>query len=407
MPKNIIFFDRESTQNLRPFTFLRPIAEIRVGITLIREKWEQALTLSGSWIAEPHLSKKYPTAWSEETIFINGGALPNEDVVSQVSLLEGGESLWSGETLIAFVGDKSTWEAYQADEKNAFARIIKVEAGCKIVTQLYHIYVFNGETIKNDFLIKAQSGGAWPLSATVKVIGNLYSNDGTPNIYLEQGAKAEHCIINVTDGPVYIGKEAEVMEGSMLRGPIALCDHAKINMGAKIYGGTTIGPFCKVGGEVHNSVLMAYSNKGHDGFLGHAVIGEWCNIGADTNNSNLRNDYGPVKLWNYEKESFQSTGQQFCGLILGDHSKCGINTMFNTGTVVGIASNIVGAGYPRNFIPSFVIGGASGFKTFQLVRASPMAERMMARRGIAYDGTEQEIMEYVFSATNKYRKGLI
>ncbi len=406
MSDSIIFFDGDYSLNMRPFSYTRPISELRVGISLIREKWELDLKSKASWISESHLSKKFPVQWTKQVTFLYGGLLPNEALVNQVQHLDQGESLWLNDQLVAFKGNQALWEKYKQEGVAAFKNKTVLDKSCTMISNLYHIYMLNGAAIKYDLRQIESARGTMPLSDTVNVIGDLYAPDGKPNVFLEKGAKAEHCIINVSNGPVYIGKNAEIMEGSMVRGPLALCENAKINMGAKIYGDTTIGPYCKVGGEIHNSVLFAYSNKGHDGFLGHAVIGEWCNIGADTNNSNLRNDYGPVKLWNYASERFELTGQQFCGLMMGDHSKCGINTMFNTGTVLGVASNVVGAGYPRNFIPSFVIGGAGGFKKYPPSRVHPMAERMMARRGIQYNAIEKEIIEFIYAESERFRKGL-
>jgi len=227
---------------------------------------------------------------------------------------------------------------------------------------------------------------------------------GVEHIFVEEGAKVECAILNASTGPIYIGKDAEIMEGAIVRGPLALCEHAALKMGAKIYGPTTIGPHSKVGGEVNNSVIIGYSNKGHDGFLGNSVLGEWCNIGADSNNSNLKNNYAEVKLWNYPQERFVNTGLTFCGLIMGDHSKCGINTMFNTGTVVGVNANIFGSGFPRNFVASFSWGGAAGFTTYKTADAFEVAARVFDRRGMVFNETEQEILQHVFEITAKYRK---
>jgi UDP-N-acetylglucosamine diphosphorylase/glucosamine-1-phosphate N-acetyltransferase len=224
------------------------------------------------------------------------------------------------------------------------------------------------------------------------------------NIFIEEGAKLEFVTLNASTGPIYIGKNAEIMEGSVIRGPFALCESGRVKLATKVYGATTVGPHSVIGGEVNNSVLFGYSNKGHDGFLGNAVLGEWCNIGADSNNSNLKNNYEEVKLWSYETENFAKTGLQFCGLMMGDHSKCGINTMFNTGTVVGVSTNIFGAGFPRNFVPSFSWGGASGFTTYLTKKAFETAKIVMARRNVEFSEEDAKILEHVFEETKKYRK---
>ncbi|MGQ3015625.1 MAG: glucose-1-phosphate thymidylyltransferase, partial [Flavobacteriales bacterium] len=220
------------------------------------------------------------------------------------------------------------------------------------------------------------------------------------------GAVIEGAIINVSKGPVFIDRDAEIMEGSMVRGPFYLGEHSQLKMGAKIYGACAFGPHVKVGGEVNNSVIFGYSSKAHDGFLGNSVLGEWCNLGADTNNSNLKNNYAQVKLWSYVKEGFVNTGLQFCGLIMADHSKCGINTMFNTGTVVGVSANIFGAGFPRNFLPSFSWGGPQGMQEYQVKQAVQTAELVFARRGMVFDDTEKELFAEIFAQTARYRTGL-
>ena len=264
------------------------------------------------------------------------------------------------------------------------------------VLKPWDIFAKNGQAIKDDFAFITRDRKSQQLSSTNQVLGD--------NIFVEEGAKVECCILNTTTGPIYIGKDAEIMEGSVIRGPFVLGDHATVKLAAKIYGPTTVGPHSRVGGEVNNSVIFAYSNKGHDGFLGNSVLGEWCNIGADSNNSNLKNNYAEVKLWNYSQERFVGTGLQFCGLIMGDHSKCGINTMFNTGTVVGVNANIFGSGFPRNFVPSFSWGGASGFTTYKLRDAFEVASKVLERREKVFDDIEKEILEKVFELTEKYRK---
>jgi UDP-N-acetylglucosamine diphosphorylase/glucosamine-1-phosphate N-acetyltransferase len=261
----------------------------------------------------------------------------------------------------------------------------------------WDIFSKNGDAIKSDFELVTKGRKSLALSSTNQVIA-------AENIFVEEGAVVECAILNASTGPIYIGKDAEIMEGSIVRGPFSLGEHSALKLGAKIYGPTTIGPHSKVGGEVNNSVIFGFSNKAHDGFLGNSVLGEWCNIGADSNNSNLKNNYAEVKLWNYNKERFVGTGLTFCGLIMGDHSKCGINTMFNTGTVVGVNANIFGSGFPRNFVASFSWGGAAGFTTYKLKDAFEVASKVFERRSMVFDETEQEILTHVFELTEKYRK---
>jgi UDP-N-acetylglucosamine diphosphorylase/glucosamine-1-phosphate N-acetyltransferase len=274
------------------------------------------------------------------------------------------------------------------------------------INNLWDIFSLNGEEIKNDFdrMVTPKRGQESRKEIeTLKQIKESNVKIGNHPIHIEEGAKVNQSILNTTDGPIYIGKDAEIMEGSMVRGPFAMCNNSVLKMGSKIYGPTTLGPFCKVGGEVNNSVFFGYSSKAHDGFLGNSVIGEWCNLGADTNNSNLKNNYAEVKIWNYKTELFKKTGLQFCGLIMADHSKCGINTMFNTGTVVGVSSNIFGSGFLRNFIPSFSWGGNSGFTTYKTNKVFEVAQIVMKRRNMEFTDTDKSILEKVFELTSKYR----
>jgi UDP-N-acetylglucosamine diphosphorylase/glucosamine-1-phosphate N-acetyltransferase len=305
--------------------------------------------------------------------------------------------LKDGELIVAKLDNKQFEVLMEDDEIEELAGYEVGDVKLLKINNLWDIYKINEEALKLDFQLLTKGKTSQPISATNQVLGK-------ENIFIEEGATVECATLNAQTGPIYIGKNAQIMEGAMVRGPLAMCENAVLKMGAKIYGATTLGPYCKVGGEVNNSVFFGYSNKGHDGFLGNSVIGEWCNLGADSNNSNLKNNYTEVKLWNYKTEKFEKTGQQFCGLIMGDHSKCGINTMFNTGTVVGVSANIFGSGFPRNFVPSFAWGGASGYSTFKTDKAFETAEAMMARRGKEFETIDRVIMLKVFEDTAKYRR---
>jgi UDP-N-acetylglucosamine diphosphorylase/glucosamine-1-phosphate N-acetyltransferase len=391
---NYILFDDNTRLSLLPLTFTRPVAEIRIGILTIREKWEKMLNAKLSFRTEEYLSKKFPSEFAIDTdnVWLNGSFCPNAKLLEEVTTLKAGQALVSAGTIIAANtgNDKVFDAAAELTKFESHAQAMRIE-------NPWDIFSKNGDAIKADFDLITKGRKSLALSATNQVIG-------VENIFVEEGAKVECAILNASTGPIYIGKDAEIMEGSIVRGPFALCEHAALKLGSKIYGPTTVGPHSKVGGEVNNSVIIGYSNKGHDGFLGNSVLGEWCNIGADSNNSNLKNNYAEVKLWNYEKERFVNTGLTFCGLIMGDHSKCGINTMFNTGTVVGVNANIFGSGFPRNFVPSFSWGGASGFSTYKTKDAFEVASRVMERRGMTFNETEQEILSHVFELTEKYRK---
>lgn len=389
---NYILFDGTVRNALLPFTFTRPVAEIRVGILTIREKWENFLGYTTTTITEEYLSEKYPMVELEENILINASFLPNEGLVELVKNLKPNEAIFHKEEVIAFF-------SLETQEDPDFSQYTEIEYDGDVlrIEHTWDIFSKNGKAMEADFKLLTAGRKSAPISKTNTVFN-------PKNIFLEDGAKVECSILNANDGPIYIGKDAEIMEGCIIRGGFALGEHAVVKMGAKIYGPTTAGPHCRIGGEVNNSVLFSYSNKGHDGFLGNAVLGEWCNIGADSNNSNLKNNYEPVRLWSYETEGFAKTGLQFCGLMMGDHSKCGINTMFNTGTVIGVSANIFGSGFPRNFVPSYSWGGASGFTTYLPKKAFETAKIMMERRGVEFDEVEADILNHVFEETKKWRK---
>jgi len=387
---NYILFDGEHRDALLPFTYTRPVADIRIGILTIREKWELSLGATTTTVTEDYLSDKYPMVEMEQNVMINSSYLPSKVLVTQIKNLKENQAIYDGDTMVAFFSledqeiDVNSLEVLQSEEPP-----LKVET-------TWDIFSKNGAAIQADFnLITAERTSASIPEKTVAF--------NPKAIFIEEGAKLPLCVLNATDGPIYIGKNSEIMEGSMVRGPFALCEGSTLKMGTKIYGPTTVGPHSKVGGEVNNSVFFGYANKAHDGFLGNSVIGEWCNLGADTNNSNLKNNYAEVRLWSYETENFAKTGLQFCGLMMGDHSKCGINTMFNTGTVVGVSANIFGSGFPRNFIPSFSWGGSKGFTTYLTSKALEVAEVVMKRRGMEFTAQESAILEHVFKRSATYR----
>lgn len=389
---NYILYDGSVRNALLPFTFTRPVADIRVGILTIREKWEKYLGITTTTVTEEYLSEKFPMVEMEENIMINASFCPNEVLVEMISFLQPKQAIVKDEEIIAFY---TTEDQEEIDFEEY--EWIDFEEDCLQIAHTWDIFQKNDQAIRDDFELLTQDRKSQPIPSTVNVLG-------TENIFIEEGAVLNFCTLNATTGPIYIGKEAEIMEGSVIRGPFALGDHAQVKLATKIYGATTVGPHCRVGGEVNNSVLFAYSNKGHDGFLGNAVLGEWCNIGADSNNSNLKNNYEPVKLWNYETERFENTGLQFCGLMMGDHSKCGINTMFNTGTVVGVAANIFGAGFPRNYIPNFTWGGAQGTQAYLPKKAFETAKIVMSRRNVAFSELDEDILTHIFNETKEWQK---
>lgn len=391
MNMNYILFDGDVRTALLPFTYTRPVADIRIGILTIREKWEKYLGLTTTTVTEEYLEEKYPMVEMEKNVLLNASFLPTKPLVEMVKNLQANQAIFKGEDVIAF---------YTTDNQDEvdFSSYDQIEFEDDIiqVKNTWDIFSLNDKAIRADFELITEGRKSQPIPETVNCVNR---ND----IFVEKGVKLTFATLNASTGPIYIGENAEIMEGVVVRGALAMCEHSVLKLGAKIYGATTLGPYSKVGGEVNNSVLFGYSNKGHDGFLGNSVLGEWCNIGADSNNSNLKNNYAEVKLWNYETGRFAKTGLQFCGLMMGDHSKCGINTMFNTGTVVGVSANIFGSGFPRNFVPSFSWGGASGFTEYKTNKVFEVADVVMKRRGIEFDEREKQILEHVFEETKQYR----
>ena len=393
---NIILFDDQNRDNLLPLTYTRPVAELRVGITTISEKWSFFLKEKPSFLTQNYLEKKYPTVITEFNILINGGIIPNLELVEAIKSLKSGELLKKGDDIIAIILDSVQIKHFNISEISEY-KVVETKIDFLKINYPWDIFSLNEEIIKSDFEQITKGRTSKKINSTNRFLEE-------ENIFIEEGAKITFATLNPAGGYIYIGKNAEIMEGAVVHGSLAMCESSVIKLSAKIYGATTLGPYSKVGGEVNNSVFQAYSNKGHDGFLGNSVLGAWCNLGADTNNSNLKNNYAEVKVWNYKKQGFAKTGLQFCGLIMGDHSKSGINTMFNTGTVVGVSSNIYGSGFPRNFVPSFSWGGASGFITYRLNKVFETAEIVMKRRNIVLDDTEKEILEHIFNKTQEYRK---
>ena len=390
---NVLLFD-DCRLNLLPFTYTRPVSEIRMGILTIKEKWEKHLTGEYSYLTEDYLSQKYASSYSTENTYINGSVCPTKGLIESIMNLKEGELLYhqEDEKIVAF---KSAQQIhFDAIEQFEFAQV-NCEEHLLDINDVWDIFSKNGEALQQDFNLLTNGRSSAKLDVTNTHIGD--------QLFIEEGAQVQGAILNSSTGPIYIGKNAEVMEGSVIRGGLALCEGAVLKLAAKIYGPTTLGPYSKVGGEVNNSVIFGFSNKGHDGFLGNSVLGEWCNLGADTNVSNLKNNYALIKLWNYDKGGFKNTRKQFCGMMMGDHSKSGINTMFNTATVVGVSANIYGGGFPRNFVPSFSWGGSEKWIEYRFNKAMEVAEVVMQRRGIELTEADWAIMEHIFEATKRYR----
>ena len=389
---NIILFDeKDNWTDLLPISFTRPIADIRIGILTIAEKWQHLLPEARiSYKPADYLTVKFATEETGDDIIILSNILPDADLAARIATLQHGEALIAAGKMIALRG---TLQQFEASQRSADITVDDVDS----IVWLYDIFLKNDAQLRADFDIITRGRTSAPIDDSCTVIG---SRD---QIFIEEGATVQGATLNTLGGPIYIGKDATIMEGSCIRAPFAACTHAQVNMAAKIYGATTLGPHCKVGGELNNVVMIGYSNKAHDGFLGNAVVGEWCNIGAGTNASNLKNDYTEIKLWNYRTHRFLKTGLQFCGLILGDHSKIGINCMLNTATVIGVGVNIHGAGFPRAFVASFLEGGSAGYTDVSVAKFFDIAKRMMARRGITLSDSDKEIFESIYAIADNYK----
>ncbi|MFC1226608.1 putative sugar nucleotidyl transferase [Pedobacter sp. BG31] len=385
----INLFDDASWMFLRPLTFTRPVADLRIGILTIAEKWAKHLKADFGFHTQDYLSVKFAPK-PDADLCINGSVCPDQALLDAISGLKAGEALYQNDVVIAYIADQHALEAIkslkQIEYSGDFTRIVYPE----------HIFGNNPSEIRKDFKLLTEGRSSAKLSGTNQLLGD--------DIFLEDGAKAECSVFNTTYGPIYIGKNAEVWEGSLIRGSFALCENSSIKMGAKIYSGTTIGPNSRAGGEINNAVIWGNSAKGHEGYLGNSVMGEWCNIGADTNNSNLKNNYAEVKLYDYETRKMRNTSLQFCGLIMADHAKAGINTMFNTGSVVGIGANVFGGGFPPNHIPDFSWGGAAGFDIYKLHKMFETTEKVFARKNMAFNEVEKNMLSRIFELTESYRR---
>lgn len=384
---NIILFDDNRREHLLPFTYTRPQASLRIGILSIAEKWERRLQAPVSFRTQSYLAAKFPEKFGDDNVYIAGSLLPDEQLVRSIENLKEGEKLLKDNVLLAF--RNGTFQS----EANKFS--IEYAGSLRRICNTWDIFSLNAAELELDYELLTSGRESADISNGNTRIGS--------RIFAEEGAKVYCSVLNATSGPIYLGADTEIWEGSLIRGGFALLDGASVKMGAKIYGATTVGPHSRVGGEISNCVIQGFSNKGHDGFLGNSVLGEWCNLGADTNNSNLKNNYAEVKLWDYAEQKMVNTGLQFCGLMMGDHSKCGINTMFNTGTVVGVSANIFGAGFPPNLIPSFSWGGAGSLTEYRFEQAAETAKRMMDRRHVAFDANEEAILNEVFRQTTGER----
>lgn len=388
----LVLSDGQYWEDFLPLTFTRPIAEMRCGILTFSERWMKLLGYEEvRFITEYYLQEKFHKPEKSQSLFLVPNFLPTENVIQQIRELQPGEALVYHNELLAANVNLDGFDLRQIE------RLTDIEEELTVFRRPADLFTYNEEAINFDFELLTRGRTSQELSATNGFLGDK------SDLFIEEGAQVEFSTINCKTGKIYIGKNAEVMEGCNLRGPIALCEGSKFNLGAKIYGATTVGPHSKIGGEVNNIVVFGFSNKGHDGFVGNSVIGEWCNLGADTNSSNLKNNYGKVKLWSYRTKQFEDSGLQFAGLIMGDHSKTAINTQLNTGTVIGVASNIFKSGFPPNLVANFSWGGFHDDDKFQIEKALEVAEKVMARRNLVMSSADKNILRYIdaeFSSQN-------
>jgi UDP-N-acetylglucosamine diphosphorylase/glucosamine-1-phosphate N-acetyltransferase len=408
---NVVLFDDHAHEQLKPFTFTKAVGDLRLGILTIREKWELLLKAKTTTVTALFLQERYPLKIEEDNLLINAAMLPSNSLLKELLRLDVGQKLVKDERLIGLRIDRAGLEErlqllvtnphYHLG--NLFTKMdgSRIRSDFEVLGILHpwDLFRMNSEAITSDFNTLTAGRKSETLSSTNRIVGTA--------VFLEEGAVVQHASLNSSTGPIYVGKNAEIMEGSMIRGGFALGEASTVKMGAKIYGPTTIGPHCKVGGEISNSVMLGYSNKGHDGFIGNSVIGEWCNLGADTNSSNLKNNYGEVDVWNYAENKSIASGLQFCGVLMGDHTKTGINTMLNTGTVIGVSSNIFGSNFPPKFIPSFSWGGDGNWHTFRKEKAVEVATRMMERRGITFTKADRALFDVLFDQSASLRSQFV
>jgi UDP-N-acetylglucosamine diphosphorylase/glucosamine-1-phosphate N-acetyltransferase len=395
--RNIILFDDESREQMLPLSYTRPVAEIRTGIFTIRERWEKLLQGSASYITSDYLTSRFPMKFKDDNIVINGAIMPNDRLVRLIEQLEPNEAIMDEGNLIAARLNRRQFELLLRDE--SIDEIVGIELQETPFIHLaypWDLFLYLRATIEYDFNLITHGR----ISQSIPSSNQVISPD---NIFLEEGAQVNCAILNAQSGPIYIGKNVQVMEGAIIRGPVTIGEGSIIKMGAQIYGPTAIGPDCRIGGEIKEVVILGHTNKAHDGFLGNSIIGEWCNLGAGTTVSNLKNNYSNVRMWDYATQQMKDTGLQFLGIVMGDHTKAAIQSMFNTGTMIGVGCNIFGHGFPPKFIPSFTWGGAGGLETHRLGEAMETARRVMARREVAFTETDEQIFRRVFDLSSTFR----
>ncbi|PPL02452.1 putative sugar nucleotidyl transferase [Parapedobacter indicus] len=393
---HIVLFDKADWRmGLYPLSLTRPVSDLRVGILTIAEKWGKWLDASYSFLTEDYLAEKYPLGdLSGDVWVIRGNCCPNSRLFDAIMALQVGQMLMSGAEFIAFRGEAESLFPWHPSVVQKYSPVA-YEHSVVMINHPEDLFLNNGQQIGVDFDLLTRGRSSASLSSSNRFLGE--------QIFAEEGAQAEFATFNSTKGPIYLGKNSEVWEGSHIRGAFALGDHSQVKMGAKIYSNVTVGPYSRVGGELNTCVIWGRSAKGHDGYLGSAVMGEWCNWGADTNNSNLKNNYKSIRLYDYRNSGYRDSGLQFCGAIMADHVRCAVNTTFNTGTVVGVGANVFGAGMPPTYVPDFSWAGPDGFSTYRLDKFFETASLVYERRNLEFNETERKLLTAVFELTRKHR----
>lgn len=394
---HIILFDNEARDEMLPLTFTRPVCDLRVGILTIRQKWEKWMNAKVSCITQDYLSEKFPLEYGDENYLIDGSIMPSDQLVTLLGEMGSNEAYLKNDSLVvAKLSGKQFKKLLEDDDFGQIRGMDISETRFTKINHLWDLIQFNDQAIKEDFRLLTGGRRSMPLHPS-----NYCSN--ADQIFIETGAKVHASYLNTDNGPIYVGKNAEIMEGSCLRGSVALGEGAVLKLGAKVYGATSLGPKSVVGGEVKNVIFQANSNKGHDGYLGDSYVGEWCNFGAGSSCSNLKNNFSNVSIWNYRLQNFADTGMMKCGVIMGDYSMCAINTSFYTGSVVGVSANIFGAGIPPRHIPGFSWGGGEGLTTYRIEKAFETAERVAPTKGYSMSVQDRLILMRIFEDTAAHR----
>lgn len=384
----IVLFEDHLWSRFLPLVYTRPVGDLRMGMMTMAQRYAHLFTTDVVHDTRISLRTIFEEASAQLQLHVNARLFPTDSLLHELKSMKPGDVLKKGETVLA---------RYSDNLGNQNEHVLASKAELQWIERITDLFSLNAMAMSFDFELMPKNNAIDSLHSSNAIIGN------PELLFVHETAKVYASTLNTLDGPIYIDAGAEVMEGSHIRGGFYLGEHASLKLGTKIYGATTIGPQCKVGGEVSNSIFYGHSNKAHDGFVGNSLIGEWCNLGADTNTSNLKNNYSNVSIWSYDKADFADTGLTFCGLIMGDHSKCGINTMFNTGTVAGVNANIFGGGFPDKHIPSFSWGGPEGWEEYDPEKAFATIHKVMQRRSQNLTDSMRALLVYIYEETASHR----